>query len=81
MIISVIIVQNIPDGFPDRHILFSSRHVESRDEALYPTFPGIMDAFDSVDQSDRFKVVAQQVAILTHALEAAIAVLKDVTSW
>lgn len=49
------------------------------------TFPGILDAMhdiaDDPDQDQRWRVVEQQVAILTHAFEAATSVLKDVTSW
>eukprot|EP00057_Strongylocentrotus_purpuratus_P016531 XP_011671005.1 PREDICTED: N-acetylated-alpha-linked acidic dipeptidase 2-like [Strongylocentrotus purpuratus] len=77
-------IKELPDNRLDRHVLFSPRFTESRADKVGP-FPGIADAlhkiFQDSDQEGRWKVVAQQVAILTHAIETATAVLKDVTSW
>ncbi|XP_030850177.1 N-acetylated-alpha-linked acidic dipeptidase 2-like [Strongylocentrotus purpuratus] len=77
-------IKELPDNRLDRHVLFSPRFTESSADKVGP-FPGIADAlhkiFQDSDQERRWKVVAQQVAILTHAIETATAVLKDVTSW
>ncbi|XP_071486514.1 putative N-acetylated-alpha-linked acidic dipeptidase [Diadema antillarum] len=71
----------------DRHLAFSSRATSSRSDEVVPSgvFPGIIDALqdidDDPDQYGRWKVVAQQVAQLTHAFEAGSAVLRDVTKF
>ncbi|XP_072178184.1 putative N-acetylated-alpha-linked acidic dipeptidase [Diadema setosum] len=71
----------------DRHLAFSPRETSSRSDEVVPSgvFPGIIDALqdidDDPDQYGRWKVVAQQVAQLTHAFEAGSSVLRDVTKF
>ncbi|XP_030850371.1 N-acetylated-alpha-linked acidic dipeptidase 2-like [Strongylocentrotus purpuratus] len=78
---------DLPGNTLDRHLLFSGRKTQERSTDKVPsgTFPGILDALyeidDDPDQTGRWTVVAQQVAILTHAVEAGSSVLRDVTSW
>ncbi|XP_063954933.1 N-acetylated-alpha-linked acidic dipeptidase 2-like [Lytechinus pictus] len=76
-------IKELPDNRLDRHVLFSPRFTEY--DARVGPFPGIADALHKIlqdsNQETRWKVVSRQVAILTHAIEAATAVLKDVTSW
>eukprot|EP00057_Strongylocentrotus_purpuratus_P029500 XP_011683974.1 PREDICTED: putative N-acetylated-alpha-linked acidic dipeptidase [Strongylocentrotus purpuratus] len=78
---------DLPGNTLDRHLLFSGRKTQERSTDKVPsgTFPGILDALyeidDDPDQTGRWTLVAQQVAILTHAVEAGSSVLRDVTSW
>ncbi|XP_041461440.1 N-acetylated-alpha-linked acidic dipeptidase 2-like [Lytechinus variegatus] len=78
---------DLPGETLDRHLLFTGRQTQGRSTEKVPsgTFPTILDVLheidDDPDQVGRWNLVAQQVAILTHAVEAGTSVLRDVTSW
>ncbi|XP_054752801.2 N-acetylated-alpha-linked acidic dipeptidase 2-like [Lytechinus pictus] len=86
MFLSRAFLGELPDNKQDRHLLFSPRvTIPLSTEDVPYTFPGLQDALhhisDAPDQEQRWRVVEQHIAVLTHAIEAASSVLKDVTSW
>ncbi|XP_072178185.1 N-acetylated-alpha-linked acidic dipeptidase 2-like [Diadema setosum] len=74
-------IRELPGNRLDRHVLFSPCHTESKRDDMSHIFPGILDAYNDHNATTRWTKVAQQVAIVTHAIESASAILKDVTSW